>query len=94
MYVFSAFLRNRPALELMRRLIQEREEGATLNLAVLGCSIGAEVYSIVWVLRSARPDLEIVVNAVDVSAEVVGIAEASIYAPRCRTWWIQESSTD
>jgi len=81
MYVYSAFLRNRPALELMRRLIQEKEEGATLNLAVLGCSIGAEVYSILWVLRSARPDLEIVVNAADVSAEVVGIAEAGIYAP-------------
>ena len=81
MHVFSAFLRNRPALELMRRLIQEREEGATVNLAVLGCSIGAEVYSILWVLRSARPDLEIVVNALDVSAEVVEIAEAGIYAP-------------
>jgi len=81
MHVFSAFLRNRPALELMRRLIQEREEGATLNLAVLGCSIGAEVYSILWVLRSARPDLEIAVHAVDVSAEVVEIAEAGIYTP-------------
>jgi SAM-dependent methyltransferase len=81
MHVFSAFLRNRPALELMRRLTQEREEGTTLNLAVLGCSIGAEVYSILWVLRSARPDLEIAVHAVDVSAEVVEIAEAGIYAP-------------
>jgi SAM-dependent methyltransferase len=81
MYVYSAFLRNRPALELIRRLIQEREDRARLNLAVLGCSIGAEVYSILWILRSARPDLEIVVNALDVSAEVVGIAEAGMYAP-------------
>ena len=32
-------------------------------------------------LRSARPDLEVVVHAVDVSAEVVEIAEAGIYAP-------------
>jgi chemotaxis protein methyltransferase CheR len=80
MHVYSAFFRNRPALELMRRLIQERDEGATLNLAVLGCSIGAEVYSILWVLRSARPDLEIVVHAVDVSVEVVEIGEAGIYA--------------
>ena len=81
MHVYSAFLRNRPALELMRRLIRERAEGSTLNVAVLGCSIGAEVYSILWVLRSARPDLEIVVHAVDVSPEVVDIAEAGIYAP-------------
>lgn len=81
MHVYSAFLRNRPALELVRRLISERAEGSTLNIAVLGCSIGAEVYSILWVLRSARPDLEIVVHAVDVSQEVVDIAEAGIYAP-------------
>ena len=81
MYVWSAFLRNRPALELMRRLIQQRAEGSTLNMAVLGCSIGAEVYSILWVLRSARPDLAIVVQAMDISPEVVGIAEAGVYAP-------------
>jgi SAM-dependent methyltransferase len=81
MYVYSAFLRNRPALELMRRLIDEKGEGSTVNVAVLGCSIGAEVYSILWVLRSARPDLEIVVRAVDVSAEVVEIAAAGTYAP-------------
>ena len=81
MHVYSTFLRNRLTLELMRRLIQEKEEGATLNLAVLGCSIGAEVYSILWVIRSARPDLEVVVTAVDVSAEVVAIGEAGIYAP-------------
>ena len=81
MHVYSAFLRNRPALELVRRLISKRAEVPTLNIAVLGCSIGAEVYSILWVLRSARPDLEIVVHAVDVSQEVVDIAEAGIYAP-------------
>jgi chemotaxis methyl-accepting protein methylase len=81
MYVWSTFLRNRPALELMRRLIRERTEDSTLSIAVLGCSVGAEVYSILWVLRSARPDLEIVVHGVDISAEVVNVAEAGIYAP-------------
>ena len=81
MYVWSTFLRNRPGLELMRRLVEEKAEGASLNVAVLGCSVGAEVYSILWVLRSARPDLEIVVHAVDVSAEVVSIARAGVYVP-------------
>ena len=81
MYVWSTFLRNRPGLDLMRRLVQEKPEGSTLKVAVLGCSVGAEVYSILWVLRSARPDLEIVVHAVDISAEVVDVAEAGVYVP-------------
>src|SRR5215471_12224548 len=37
------FLRNRPALELIRRLV-ERSPADTLKLAVLGCSTGAEAY--------------------------------------------------
>ena len=81
MYVWSTFLRNRPGLDLMRRLVQERPKGSTLKVAVLGCSVGAEVYSILWVLRSARPDLEIVADAVDISAEVVDVAEAGVYIP-------------
>jgi len=81
MHIWSTFLRNRPSLELMSRLIQEREEGSTLNVAVLGCSVGAEVYSILWTLRSARPDLDIVVYAADISAAVVDVAEAGVYAP-------------
>jgi SAM-dependent methyltransferase len=81
MHIWSTFLRNRPSLELMSRLIQERKEGSTLNVAVLGCSVGAEVYSILWTLRSVRPDLEIVVYAADISAAVVDVAEAGVYAP-------------
>jgi len=81
MYVYSAFLRNRPTLELTRRLTAGKAKGSTLKIAVLGCSIGAEVYSILWVLRSARADLEIVVQAVDVSPDVVEIAKEGVYAP-------------
>ena len=32
-----------------------------MRIAVLGCSIGVEVYSILWILRRDRPDLKIVV---------------------------------
>jgi chemotaxis methyl-accepting protein methylase len=81
MYLGSFFLRNRPALELMRRLTADRPRGSTLRVAVLGCSIGAEVYSILWSLRPARPDLKIVVDAVDVSEEVLAIAERGVYGP-------------
>jgi chemotaxis methyl-accepting protein methylase len=81
MYLGTVFLRNRPALELMRRLLQRHDRGARIEIAVLGCSIGAEVYSILWTLRSSRPDLEVVVNAVDISPEVVRVAEKGFYSP-------------
>src|SRR5215813_13821149 len=53
-YFGTLFFRNRPALELMRRLAGEKAKGSTLRIAVLACSAGAEVYSILWTIRSAR----------------------------------------
>ena len=79
MYVGTLFLRNRPALELMRRLIAKRPRESTVRVAVLGCSVGVEVYSIMWTLRRARPDLTILVDAVDISPEVLAIAEEGVY---------------
>jgi chemotaxis methyl-accepting protein methylase len=81
MYLGTLFLRNRPGLELMRRLVQNKDHGARVKIAVLGCSIGVEVYSILWTLRSSRPDLDLDVHAVDISAEVVDVAERGVYNP-------------
>jgi SAM-dependent methyltransferase len=75
------FLRNRPALELMRRLVRQRDHGSTVRIAVLGCSIGAEVYSILWTIRSARPDLNVLLDAVDISKEILNFAEKGTYTP-------------
>jgi SAM-dependent methyltransferase len=80
-YFGTFFLRNRPALELMRRLVRRKAHGSTLRIAVLGCSIGAEVYSILWAIRSARPDLKALLEAVDISQEILSFAEKGIYAP-------------
>lgn len=80
-YFGTFFLRNRPALELMRRLARQREHGSVLKIAVLGCSIGAEVYSILWTIRSVRPDLEVALEAVDTSKEILSFAERGIYSP-------------
>jgi 2-polyprenyl-3-methyl-5-hydroxy-6-metoxy-1,4-benzoquinol methylase len=80
-YFRTFFLRNRPALELMRRLADARPKGSTLRIAVLGCSIGAEVYSILWIIRLARPDLKFLVRAVDISKEILNFAEKGIYSP-------------
>ena len=80
-YFGTCFLRNRPALELMQRFAKEKAEGSTLRIAVVACSIGAEVYSILWAIRSARPDLQVVVHAVDISKDILNLAEKGVYTP-------------
>jgi mannose-6-phosphate isomerase-like protein (cupin superfamily)/SAM-dependent methyltransferase len=73
------FLRNRPQLELMQRLI-ERSETDTLRVAVLGCSTGAEAYSIGWRIRSARPDMKVILHAVDISKRAVEFGKRGTYS--------------
>ena len=79
-YVATYFLRNRPELELMRRLLDQKGDGSSLQISVLGCSKGAEVYSIAWIIRSARPDLKVRMHAVDISQDVLELAERGIYS--------------
>ena len=57
------FLRNRAELELMRRLATRASYGSIMDIAVFACSKGAEVYSIAWTLKAARPDLTINIRA-------------------------------
>ncbi len=78
-YHGTFFLRNRPELELIRGLLSKRPHGSTLRIAVVACSNGAEVYSIVWTIRSTRPDLNLVVHAIDISQEIVDIAREGTY---------------
>jgi chemotaxis methyl-accepting protein methylase len=78
-YFGTFFFRNRPELEQMRRVAALKPEGATLSLAILGCSIGAEVYSVLWTIRSARPDLQVRVQAVDYDAQVLQVAQRAVY---------------
>lgn len=73
------FLRNRAELELIRRLVATRAAGDVLRVTVLGCSTGAEAYSIAWTIRSARPDLKLVMQAIDISRQAVEFAERGIY---------------
>jgi len=72
------FLRNRPELELIRSLAERKPKGSNLKLTVLACSNGAEVYSHVWFIRSARPDLKLEVFAIDISEVIVKIASEGV----------------
>jgi chemotaxis methyl-accepting protein methylase len=76
------FLRNRAELELMRRLLDRNSPGSSVDISVLGCSKGAEVYSILWTIRSARPDLRLTIYAVDISQEILDFAERGVYSRR------------
>jgi chemotaxis methyl-accepting protein methylase len=73
------FLRNRPQLELVRRLV-ERSQADSLRVAVLGCSTGAEAYSLAWTIRSARPDLRLIMHAIDISRRAVEVARRGVYS--------------
>jgi len=74
------FLRNRPELQLMQHLLESKAVGSDLNVCVLGCSKGAEVYSILWAIRSVRPDLRLSMHAVDTSQEILEFAESGVYS--------------
>ena len=73
--VQAPFMRNRPELELLVRLLCHKSGAAPVNLTVLGCSKGAEVYSISYALRSAYPDLKVNIQALDISLDVVEFAK-------------------
>lgn len=76
----TMFLRNRPQLELIRNLCTQKSNGTPLRIAVMACSKGAEVYSLMWTIRSARPDLKVMMHAVDMSKEVLEFARKGIYS--------------
>jgi len=73
-------MRNRPEMELMCRLVDQKAHGSRLAIAVLACSKGAEVYSILWRIRTARPDLKVTLQAVDISPEIVEFAREGTYS--------------
>jgi chemotaxis methyl-accepting protein methylase len=79
-YFATFFLRNRAELDLMRQIADQKAHGSDLKIAVIACSKGAEVYSIAWAIRSARPDLKLCVHAVDISQEILEFAEKGIYS--------------
>src|ERR1700759_2469790 len=74
------FMRNRPEMELLRRLVSQKAHGAKVAIAVLACSKGAEVYSILWSIRPSRPDLKITLQAVDISQEIIDFAREGAYS--------------
>jgi SAM-dependent methyltransferase len=80
MSIGTFFLRNRPELDCMCRLLDHKDRGSSLTISVLACSKGAEVYSIAFALRAARPDLKVTIHALDISSDVLATAEGGLYS--------------
>ena len=79
MHLGTFFLRNRPELELIGRLSRSKGKDRAVKIAILGPSNGAEVYSVAWAIRSAHPEVELRMEAVDLSAEVVEAGQKGVY---------------
>jgi chemotaxis methyl-accepting protein methylase len=74
------FFRNRPELEMLIRVLNQKDRSSTLDLTVLACSKGAEVYSISYAIRCARPDLKVNFRALDISKEILEFAAEGAYS--------------
>jgi chemotaxis methyl-accepting protein methylase len=79
-YIGTFFFRNRPELELLTRLLDQIHPASPLEMAILGCSKGAEVYSFSYALRTKRPDLNLHLCAVDISKNTLEFAKAGVYS--------------
>jgi chemotaxis methyl-accepting protein methylase len=80
---YTQFMRNPPLLDAIASLLSTYGKGAALRVASIGCSTGAELYSALYVLRRARPDLVIAGTGVDISDAVVEVARRGVYKPGC-----------
>lgn len=74
------FLRNPPLLLTIRDCVHAFQLGDSVRLCVIGCSTGAEIYSVLWAVRKARRDLKILPTGIDLSEPVIQKAKAGRYS--------------
>jgi chemotaxis methyl-accepting protein methylase len=74
------FFRNRPELDLLLRLLDQFPSRSTVDIAILGCSKGAEVYSFSYTIRTARPDLCVRLSALDIDKDTLEFAKGGVYS--------------
>jgi chemotaxis methyl-accepting protein methylase len=73
------FLRNNPLIETLTDQIRSLHPSGNLRLGIIGCSTGAEVYSVIWMIRSVFPSLSFLPVAMDISPSVVEKAQSGCY---------------
>ncbi len=74
------FLRNEPLLSTVLGIVDgSSKQGGEIRICSMGCSSGAEIYSVLWIVRKARPDLNVIPLAVDISAAALEKGRAGSY---------------
>jgi SAM-dependent methyltransferase len=79
---YTRFFRNLPQLELLRDLVLERPRGVPVKIVSLGCSTGAELYSALWMIQTARPEQEVQALGIDSSETCIEAAARGVYPLR------------
>ncbi len=75
------FFRNEPLLSTLVEIINSGLfPSEALRICSMACSSGAELYSFLWLVRNARPDLQVIATGVDISQEALEKAKEGCYA--------------
>ena len=82
--LFTFFVRNPAQFAVLHDIALEWPPAMPMRLAAIGCSTGAELYSALWTIRSARPGLRVVGTGVDISDEALAAAQRARYPLTCR----------
>lgn len=82
-FTFTHFLRLPAQLDALGGpvvdFIKAGESRQPIRIVVIGCSSGAEPYTIASVLIERRPDIAFTIDAYDIDADVLAIARAAKY---------------
>jgi len=78
---YTQFMRNPPLLSLIGALALQYPLNGHVKIASIGCSTGAELYSVLHSVRKFRSDLQLTALGIDISAAVVEVARQGIYHP-------------
>ena len=74
------FLRNDPLLSAILEIISAGfGPGDPVRICSVACSSGAELYSVLWTVRKARPDLDVTAIGFDLSAAALERAQQGCY---------------
>ena len=76
---FTCFFRNLPQLEVIRDLVLAMPPGRPIKIMSLGCSTGAELYSVLWLIRIARPARQIQALGIDTAEDCIHAASRGVY---------------
>lgn len=77
--VHTFFLRNPPLLEELGQVFAQWPADRPIRIASIGCSTGAELYTVLWLLRTKCPHLRLQGVGVDIDPAVLEKAGARTY---------------